>query len=49
MLPQEMPFKIIPDPANPALWAYELNGKVVGGFKSSKLARQACDRARRRK
>lgn len=44
MLAQKMPFKIIPD-----LWAYDLNGKIVGGFKSAKLARQACDRARRQK
>ncbi len=47
MIAQDVPFKIIPDPANPALWAYDLRGKIVGGFKTAKLARQACDRARR--
>ncbi len=47
MIIQDVPFKIIADPSNGTLWAYVLDGKTVGGFKSAKMARQACDRARR--
>jgi hypothetical protein len=51
MIAQEQNYRIVPDPANPKLWAYQvMQGvtviKTVQGFKSSKDAKRAYDRSR---
>jgi|GEM_PF-5563301 len=45
-------FRILPDPDNAKLWAYELlehasRNAVVGGFRTPQEARKAVDRARK--
>jgi len=52
MLVQTQPYRIVPDPKNPNKWAYQIVSgltviKTVGGFKSSKDAKRAYDRARK--
>jgi hypothetical protein len=47
-------FRIIPDPKNPKLWAYEPLAhhqklETTGGFRSAKEARRAFEKAKRRK
>lgn len=49
---EEPQFSIVRDPKNPKLWAYEelyhwKRGKIVGGFRSSKDARRAFERAKK--
>jgi hypothetical protein len=49
----ESQYRIIPDPKNPKLWAYESLShhslqQTVGGFRSAKLAKRAFTLAKRR-